>query len=344
MVGIPGTEERLALAEIEDRLRRVRARFNLYTLQHNLYGLGTALALGMALLILGAFTLSSWFFSLAAWPLLTVLAFFLLFFLRHGIAGWADLNAAARRIDTRAGLKERLSTLVAQLTAGIIGKPPPSSLWPHLLTDNTDHLPEWEVKKVAPSRIPWSFLPFLASFLLALFVASVPLLSPSSESDPFSMANLQTVLSELPERVGQMIEDKMSLLPNSQDQWGGSSMFNDGDTRGAQKGEKGNQMQGEGREREARSLAALPEELQKAIRQALQGLPDKGRDQENQGTIPPRDRLALRPSDEQKKSNFTIAGQNLPKGKEQPASGLGGQRSESKGGPPSGAGGNAQAP
>ena len=121
----------------------------------------------MALLILGAFTLSSWFFSLAAWPLLTVLAFFLLFFLRHGIAGWADLNAAARRIDTRAGLKERLSTLVAQLTAGIIGKPPPSSLWPHLLTDNTDHLPEWEVKKVAPSRIPWSFLPFLASFLLA---------------------------------------------------------------------------------------------------------------------------------------------------------------------------------
>src|SRR5215471_7205319 len=46
MVGIPGTEERLALAEIEDRLRRVRARFNLYTVQHNFYGLGTALSLG----------------------------------------------------------------------------------------------------------------------------------------------------------------------------------------------------------------------------------------------------------------------------------------------------------
>jgi hypothetical protein len=344
MVGIPGTEERLALAEIEDRLRRVRARFNLYTLQHNFYGLGTALALGTTLLILGAFTLSSWFFTLTAWPLLTLLAFFLLFFLRHGIAGWTDLNVAARRIDARVGLKERLSTLVAQLTAGIIGKPPPSSLWPYLLADNTDRLPEWEVKKVAPSRVPWSFLPFLASLLLALFVALVPLLSPSSESDPFSVANLQTVLSELPERVGQMIEDKMSLLPDSQDQWGGSSMFNDGGTGGAQKGEKGNQTQGEGREREARSLAALPEELQKAIRQALQGLQDKGRNQENQDTTPPRDRLALRPSNEQKKPNFAIEGQNLPRGKEQQASGRGSQGSESKGGPPSGAGGNAQVP
>ncbi|HEV8713588.1 MAG TPA: hypothetical protein VGX03_12270 [Candidatus Binatia bacterium] len=345
MVGIPGTEERLALADIEDRLRRVRARFNLYTLQHNFYGLGTTLSLGMALLILGAFTLSSWLFTLIAWPLLALLAFWLLFFLRRGVVGWTDLNAAARRIDARAGLKERLSTLVAQLTAGIIGKPPPSSLWPHLLADNTDRLPEWEVKKIAPRRVPWSFLPFLASLLLALFVALVPLLSPSSELDPFSLANLQTMLSELPERMGQMIEDKMSLLPDPQDHWGGSSMFNDGGAKGKQKGEKGGQTQGEDRERELRSLAALPEELQKAIRQALQGLPDKGRDQENQGTTPPPgNRLALRPSDEQKKPNFAVEGQNLPKSKEQQAVGRAGQGGESKGGSPSGAGGNAQAP
>src|SRR5262249_18485500 len=211
MVGIPGTEERLALAEIEDRLRRVRARFNLYTVQHNFYGLGTALSLGTALLVLGAFMLSPWLFTLIAWPLLTLLAFLLLFFLRRGVVGWTDLNAAARRIDTRAGLKERLSTLIAQLTAGIIGKPPPSSLWPHLLADNTDRLPEWEVKKIAPRRVPWSFLPFLASLLLALFVALMPLLSPSSELNPFSLGNLQAVLSDLPDRVGQMVEDKMSL-------------------------------------------------------------------------------------------------------------------------------------
>src|SRR5262245_65037153 len=104
MVGIPGTEERLALAEIEDRLRRIRARFNLYTLQHNFYGLGTAVCLGIVLLILGAFTLSPWLFTLTAWPLLALLAFLLVFFLLRGVAGWTNLNIAARRIDARAGL------------------------------------------------------------------------------------------------------------------------------------------------------------------------------------------------------------------------------------------------
>ena len=182
MVGIPGTEERLALAEVEDRLRRIRARFNLYTLQHNFYSLGTALTLGTALLIVGAFTLSPLLFTLAAWPLLALLAFLLLLFLRRGVAGWLDLNAAARRIDAQTGLKERLSTLVAQLTAGAIGKPSPSRLWPYLVEDNTTRLPNWEIKKVAPRRIPWSCLPFLAALLFALLVASVPLLSPSSES------------------------------------------------------------------------------------------------------------------------------------------------------------------
>src|SRR5262249_43365864 len=141
---------------------------------------------------------------------------------------------------------------------------------------------------------------------------------------------------------GQMVEDKMSLLPNAPDQWGGSSMFNDGG-KGEQKGEQGGETQEEGREREPRSLASLPEELQKAIRQALQGLQDKG--QENQGTTPPpANRWALRPSDEQKQPNLATEAQNLPKGKEQQTSGRGGQGNESKSGSPFGAGGNAQAP
>jgi len=343
MVGIPGTEERLALAEIEDRLRRVRARFNLYSLQHNLYGLGIAFSLGVALLILGAFLLSPWLFTLLAWPLLALLAFFLLVFLRRGVAGWTDLTAAARRIDALAGLKERLSTLVAQLTAGVIGKPSPSSLWPHLLEDNTARLPDWEVKKVAPSRIPWSFLPFLAALLLALFVITIPLLSPSSEPNPFSLENVQTVLSDLPNRLGQVAEDKMSLLPDSPDQWGGSSIFSE-DGSGEQGTAKGDQSQGQGREQESRSLASLPEELQKKIRQALQGLSDKDRGNEKQNADLPSDRLALRPTDEAKKPDFSIQAKDLPKGQEQQARGRGGQGGDDKGGPPSGPGGNAQAP
>jgi hypothetical protein len=153
------------------------------------------------------------------------------------------------------------------------------------------------------------------------------------------------VLSELPERVAQLMEEKMSLLPDAPDHWGGSSMFNGDTSGGGQAGDKGKQLQGEGREQESRSLASLPEELQKAIRQALQGLQDKERDKQHaRGTTPsPRDRLALRPTDEMKKPDFTVEAKDLPKGKEQLAAGRS-QGGRSKGGPPSGTGGNAQAP
>jgi hypothetical protein len=140
-----------------------------------------------------------------------------------------------------------------------------------------------------------------------------------------------------------MVEDKMSLLPDSPDQWGGSSIFND-DNSGDQGTAKGAQPQGEGREQETRSLASLPEELQKRIRQALRGLSDKDRGGEKQNADPPGNRLALRPSDDVKKPDFSIQAKDLPKGKEQQARGRGGQGGDDKGGPPSGSGGNAQAP
>ena len=324
MVGIPGTEERLALAEIEDRLRRIRARFNLYIIQHHLYRLGAALSLGVAFLVLGAFLLPPWLFTLAAWPLLGILAFLFLFFLRRGVTDWSNLSVAARRIDYQAGLKERLSTLVAQLTAGVIGKEPPSTLWPHLLADNMGHLSAWEMKKVAPSRIPWSFAPFLLALALALFIASVPMLSAVSRPDPFSLENLQTILSQLPDRLSRMTEEKMSLLPEASNQWGGSSIFGESNASSdvGKKEFPADQSLGDG---ESRSLASLPAELQKAIRQALKGLNIK-EEKKEPGNIP-RDpnQLALRPSDaaSQQKQNFVMEGKNLPKGQQQQAVGGG---------------------
>ena len=168
MVGIPGTDERLALADVEERLRQVRGRWNFHTAQHHLYRLGTVLALGTALLIVCTFLLSPVLFTLLSWPVLVLLAFCFLFFLRRGVGDWADLNEIARRVDAKADLKERLATLVSQLTGGVIGKPSPSTLWPHLLAENTTLLSEWEVKKVAPARIPWSVVPFLLALVLAL--------------------------------------------------------------------------------------------------------------------------------------------------------------------------------
>jgi hypothetical protein len=349
MVGTPGTEERLALAEVEDRLRRIRARFNLYTLQHNAYSFGAVCALGVAVLIVGAFTLSPLLFTLTSWPLLVLLAFLLLIFFRRGVAGWSDLNAAARRIDTQVALKDRLSTLVAQLSSGIIGKPSPSSLWPHLVEDNTERLPNWEAKKVAPSRIPWSFLPFLAALLIALSVALIPLLSPTSEVDPFSWANMQTILSDLPNRVDQLLDRQMSLLPDSPTNWGGSSVYdadeNNSRAEPNQFGDENKFAQSEGSQQEARSLASLPEALQKAIRQALQGLPGKerGSQEKQEAPSPPSNRLALKPSDEQKQPDFSITGKNLPTGKEQRASARG-QSGDDKDGPSSGKNASAQVP
>ncbi|MBI3246626.1 MAG: hypothetical protein HYZ50_08985 [Deltaproteobacteria bacterium] len=339
MVGIPGTEERLALAEIEDRLRRVRTRFNLYSLQHHFYRLGAALSLGVALLVLGAFLLPPWVFTLASWPLLVLLAFLLLFFLRCGVAEWTNLPLAARRIDTRAGLHERLSTLVAQLTAGVIGKEPPSKLWSYLLTDNMAHLGDWEVKKVAPSRVPWSFLPFLAAFLAALFVVSVPLLSSKYRSDPFSLENLQTLLAQLPDRLGQMADEKMSLLPDPRDQWGGSSLFGDGKNRPTPQEAQPPPEAGEAaNQEESRSLASLPEELQKTIREALKGLDVKDPEKREPGNVSPdKNQLALRPADEtsQKKPESGVDGKDLPKSRaqqqQQTAGRGGGQGNDSKG-------------
>jgi hypothetical protein len=342
MVGIPGTEERLALAEVEDRLRRIRARFNLYTLQHNLYNFGTVGALGTALLIVTAFTLPPVLFTCFSWPLFVLLTFLFFLFLRRLVMQWMDLRTAARRIDAQAGLKDRLSTLVAQLCSGVIGKSPPSRLWLYLVEDNTARLPDWEITKVAPSRIPWSILPFLAALLITLCVALVPLLSPSSEPEPFSLANMQTLLSELPSRAGQLLDRHFSLLPDPPTHWGGSSVF---DPSGALEDMATEQFAGSQKRRESavdtrelRALASLPEAVQKAIRHALRGLPPQDRDKpRRQDTPPPSTQLALKPSGARRPPDFSISGE-LPQGAQQRVSPHGSRAEDGRDGPSAGKG------
>ena len=349
MVGVPGTNERLALAEIEDRLRRVRSRINWYGLQRNLYALGTVLALGMALLTLCAFTLSPLWFTVLSWPMLLALAFVLLFFLRRAVTEWIDLDLAARQIDTKLELKERLSTLVAQLTSGAIGKPQPSRLWSHLLNENTDLLAEWTLKHVAPRRVPWQVLPFFLASLLALFILAVPLVSSRSETSPFSLDNLEQVLGELPERASQAIDKQMSLLPEPSDQWGKSSLYNQDpqNANGAAHLERA-QQDPQDRPQDARSLASLPEALQQKIRQALQGLPDKGQNpQEQQDVAKGKEdrRLALQPSDKTKKPEAVAETKNSPSGTaEQIQRNNHGQGSDKKDGNPAGSSGATQMP
>jgi hypothetical protein len=317
-IGVPGTEERLALADVEERLRQVRGRWNFHTAQHHLYRLGTALALGTALLIVCTFMLSPLLFTLLSWPVLLLLAFCFLFFIRRGVGDWADLNTIARRVDAQVGLKERLATLVAQLTNGVIGKPSPSPLWPHLLAENTRLLDEWPVKKVAPSRIPWSMVPLLLALLLLVFITSIPMLSERSVQAPFSPENLATVLGDLPNRGGELLDRQLSLLPDAPKQWGGGTLFDTprNDEKKAQDAlEQGNPEEQprpeNGDNTPAQSLASLPQALQEKIRQALQGLPDKTpKPPTPEGQAAEQDRrLALQPSEERKAAPASIPGQ-----------------------------------
>ncbi len=267
----PGVEERVALAEVEARLHRLQARFNLYTAQHRFYGIGTVLALGFALFTFLAFSLSSFWFILAAWPLLALAGWVCFRLLRQGVADWTTLHTAARRIDLQVGLKQRLSTLTAQVLASPASGPPTSRLWTYLLRDNMDRLSLWEVKKVAPRRIPWSLLPFLAALVFAFLIASVPLLSPASEPAPFSLTNLELISSELPERTGRLVDKPLSRPPADF-----TARLPDPLTRPGQADShmsiRDHAADAEGLGQELLDWASLPEDLQQALRTALHGL------------------------------------------------------------------------
>jgi hypothetical protein len=101
---------------------------------------------------------------------------------------------------------------------------------------------------------------------------------------------------------------------------------------------------------ETRSLASLPEELQKAIRQALKGLDVKDPEKKEEGNVPPDpNQLALHSPDDasSKTPSLTAEGKNPSQGKEQQGMGRAGDRGDNKGkgnNTPSSHGGMAQPP
>ena len=229
---------------------------------------------------------SSFWFILVAWPLLVLAGYVCFRFLRQGVADWANLHTAARRVDLQAGLKQRLSTLTAQILANPANGPPASRLWTYLLRDNLDRLSLWEVKKVAPRRIPWSVLPFLAAVVFAFLVASIPLLSPASEPEPFSLTNLELISSELPERTGQLVDKRLSTRPEDftarplDSLPVGETLSEQADSQISLQDHAADE---EGLGQELLELASLPEDLQQALQTALQGL------QESQSSLDERD-------------------------------------------------------
>ena len=276
-----GTGERTALVEIEARLHTLQTRFNLYTAQHQAYRVGTVLAFGAALLMVLAFSLPGFWFSAAAWPLFGGAGVLCFRLLRRGVADWTDPVRAARRVDAQVGLKQRLATLASQTAAGVPHTRPAARLWTHLVRDNRRRLDEWDVKRVAPSRVPWSLLPFLVALLLAGVTASVPMLSPASEPTPFSLTNLAQLSDELPERTSQLVDERLFPDPVDEAKLADASTAThagadaplpgqgqDGQFEKATESDRAAESLGGG----LRDLASLPEDLQQALREALSGL------------------------------------------------------------------------
>lgn len=323
MAGVPGTQERLALADIEDRLRRLRGRFNRYTFQHRVYMFGTALALVASVLIVCAYKidLASSVFAWISWPLGLGLLGLLVLSLRLGIREWANTVLAARRADQHAGLQERVSTLAAQLQDGAVGREPPSRLWPHLLADTTARLSEWEIPKVAPGRIPWTILPLLAALGVLSLTALIPSLSSSQQDDPFSLVSMQYLARNLPERMTKLLDEKMSLLPPASENWGKSGMFPPQDTPATTNDQEviPSTASDDTTNPALQTLASLSEELQQSIRDTLHGLsippsPERS-DAPPTPPLPEREidglRLANTPKDE---ADFSVQGTDRPRG------------------------------
>lgn len=303
-----GTGERTALVEIEARLHTLQTRFNLYTAQHQAYRVGTVLAFGAALLMVLAFSLPGFWFSAAAWPLFGGAGVLCFRLLRRAVADWTDPVRAARRVDAQIGLKQRLATLASQTAAGVPHTRPAARLWTHLVRDNRRRLDEWDVKRVAPSPVPWSLLPFLAALLLAGVTASVPMLSPASETTPFSLTNLARLSDELPERTGQLVDER--LFPDSLDepQLAEASTVAPAGADAPLPNQDGQVEEATGPDKTAeslggglRDLASLPEDLQQALREALTGLqePDDATSaQEAETDRPAGEGDRLRPEDD----------------------------------------------
>jgi hypothetical protein len=172
----------LGVGEIEARLEAIRRRLNLATLLR----VGCA-ALAVGYLAAGIVLVTGAHHSLSR---LAVLAM--------GITGlavvggistyrvhsdWLDLAAAARIADRRAGLAERLTTLVSQRRSKSSAR-----LLPVLVAQLVSAMPRWQPQTVAPYRAPTSAYASVAAFLallLALWWAPAP---PLAEPSPAVLA------------------------------------------------------------------------------------------------------------------------------------------------------------
>jgi hypothetical protein len=220
---IPSPADR-ALSNIEAQTAAGRRRLNRFELSRAFFWAGGAALAACSLLVVLAFVLSRGGYALFAWLILASLTVVLLSALRRVRRVWLSRADAAVAIDRRAGLEDRLATLVTPSARR-------SRLWNFLLHENLRLLPSWEPRRLQPRPVPRNAWFFAVSLLLAFVTlwmtprrgalgrAALTMIgenpperrssdaeqSPEAEEEPPQVGPSSSFWSELPERLRQAI-------------------------------------------------------------------------------------------------------------------------------------------
>lgn len=152
-----------AVANIEGQTSSARQRLNRFAIGEAAFRGGGAALFGMAALVLLAFSLPARGFAIAAWTILAVVAAVSIVRIRRAAQAWVPRAAAALVIDHRAGLEDRLATLVSVSPAARR-----SRLWEFLLHENLRLMPHWEPRGLEPRSMPRGSWFFALSLVVAL--------------------------------------------------------------------------------------------------------------------------------------------------------------------------------
>jgi hypothetical protein len=150
--------------EAVDQVARVAWRLNRLGLQRATYrSVAAVLFAASVAAVSAAYLAPVWFralFALLVVVWLTVLTASVIRLWSH----WARPVEAARWVEDRVGLEDRLLTLVTA-PADARG----SRLWPELLQDNQVHLPRWKDARLDIPTVPWS----LGALVIAAALAAI---------------------------------------------------------------------------------------------------------------------------------------------------------------------------
>ncbi len=162
----------LGVAEVEERLRALRRRLNLLTLQHGMYLSLSAVALAATLLIIAALRVSPQTFAIAVCGGGVLGGGAALGSVLYARRRWLDISQAALLADHRGQLADRLATLVDLRT-----RLRSARLAPVLVGQILALGSRWQPSHIAPRRIPRSLYVLIASVLClaaTLFLARPP--------------------------------------------------------------------------------------------------------------------------------------------------------------------------